>query len=113
MIRRIAAAILSIFLVVAATISLQDEIESPEVTSHSILDQGEISFNQSDDPGFPDYPDAISQRLLRNRISPRALIGERSASLIFVSSFCGRISFCAPRPSFPQDLFQHQTNLRI
>jgi hypothetical protein len=113
MIRRFAAAILSIFLVVAATISLNDELESPVITSQLTSDQGEISVNQSDDPGFPDYPDAISQRLLRNRISPRALVGERSASVIFVSSFCGSISFCAPRRSFLQDLYQHQTNLRI
>jgi hypothetical protein len=97
----------------AATISLNDELEPVKLFSSLAPEQMEISFDGSDDPALPDYPHAISQRLLRKRVSARALIGERTANVISISSICNIVQSSICHRTSPQDLYQHQTSLRI
>jgi hypothetical protein len=113
MIRRFTATALSLLLLFAATISLNDELEPVELFSSLAPEQMELSFGGSDDPVLPDYPDAISQRLLRKRVSARALIGERTANVISISSICNIVQSSICHRTSPQDLYQHQTSLRI
>jgi hypothetical protein len=112
MFRRLSATALSILLLFAAAISSIDELAAPEIFS-AAAPQQELSFGGSEDPALPDYPEGISQRLLRKRVSPRALIGERGGNLISLSSFYNPVYFATPYRSSPQDLYQHQTSLRI
>jgi len=113
MIRRLTATALSLLLLFAATISLNDELEPVELFSSVAPEQMELSFGGRDDPVLPDYPDAISQRLLRKRVSVRALIGERTAKVISISSICNIVQLSTCYRTSPQDLYQHQTSLRV
>jgi hypothetical protein len=100
-------------LLFAATISLNDELQPGELFAGFAPEQMELSFGGSEDPALPDYPDAVSQRLVRKRIAPRALIDEKTANVISVSSFCGLVQSSICRRTSPQDLPQHQISLRI
>jgi hypothetical protein len=113
MLRRFTATALSILLLFAAALSLNDELAPPELFSRSALQQAEFAFAGSDDPVVPDYPDGISQRLLRKRISPRALIGERTTNVISAAAICNIVQSPSCHRTTPQDLYQHQTSLRI
>jgi hypothetical protein len=113
MIGRFSATVLSILLLFAATISLNDELEPAERFSSLAPQPMELSFGAGDGPVWPDYPDALSQRLLRKRVSPRALVGERSAAVVSISSICNIVQSSICHRTSPQDLYQHQTSLRI
>jgi hypothetical protein len=113
MTRKLTASVLSLLLFFAATISLSDGVEPGGLFANLAPEQTEPSFAGSDDFELPDYPEAISQRLLRQRLSPRALIGERSVNLPALSSFCKFVHPLPSRRTALQDLYQHQTSLRI
>jgi hypothetical protein len=111
MARRLTASVLSILLFFAATVSLSDGLE-PGGLFASLAPAPELSFAGSDFD-LPDHPDAISQRSLRQRLSPRALIGERIASVPSLSSFPKFVYASPSHRTALQDLYQHQTSLRI
>jgi hypothetical protein len=113
MVRRVIATTISVLLLFAGAISLNDQIAPPEALSRAAFAQAESSFRASEEAAQPDYPDAISQRLLRKRVSPRALMGQRTAAVIAFSSCCKFVDSSPSHRSSPQDLFQHQTSLRI
>jgi hypothetical protein len=113
MFRRFIATTLSVLLLFAAAISPNDETAIPEALSPASSPPAELSFAGFDEAALPDYPDAISQRLLRKRVSPRALMGQKTAAVITFSSCCKFVDSSPSHRSSPQDLFQHQTSLRI
>ncbi len=97
----------------ASLISLSDESAPPEISSRSAPEQVEIALVETDDSALPDYPDGISQRLLRKRVVPRALIGARMTSAISAAAICNIQPSSCYRIA-PQALYyQHQTSLRI
>jgi hypothetical protein len=113
MLRRLIATLLSLLLLIAAAISLNDELALPESASAAAGEQPEIALAGSNNEAVPDYPDGISQRLLRKRVSHRALIGERSGAVISAGYVPSPLQFCVLDRSFPQALYHHQTSLRI
>ncbi|MGH7927204.1 MAG: hypothetical protein ACREQV_05370 [Candidatus Binatia bacterium] len=113
MIRSLTAIALSVLWLFAATISLNDEIEPADFFTGFAPEHMELSFGAGADPTLPRYPEAVLKRLLRQRVAPRALIGERIGNVICDSSFCNPVQSFIPRRSSPHDLYQHRTSLRI
>jgi hypothetical protein len=113
MFRSLTASILSLFLLFAATMSLNDETVAAEWPANVSGEPSDIAFGDAENREVPEYPEGISQRLLRKRISPRALIGERGGGSISSLYYCDPVYFCTHFRSSPQALYHHQTSLRI
>lgn len=113
MFKRCTATALSLLLLFAATVSLTGEMTPGELFAGVNPERMELSIGGNDDPQRPDYLDAISNRLLRKRVSSRALFVERLAAVISFSSFATLVQASTYHRISPQALYQHQTSLRI
>jgi hypothetical protein len=112
MFRRLTASVLSFLLLCAAVISLTEELAAADLFSRAAPQEVELFGGTATTP-LPDYPEGIAQRLLRKRLAPRAMLGARPANPVALGFPSRSVNLYTLYRSSPQDLYQHQTSLRI
>jgi len=111
--RRYISALLSLFLVVASSVAAYNEIAAENPLAGFSGKHGATSVVNSQGSPISDFPEAALNRVLRNRVSAKSLLGLRVKQSHRVSAIRQTIhTGFLTRPS-QQDLYQHQEVFRI